>query len=115
MRTRSGSSIQPAWTSQATTPTPRASGPSFAAGIDYLIGEPDHVGLGIGTQAVRRFTRRPFAEWPDIEDVVVTPQTANLASCRVLEKAGYELTWTGVLDSDDPADAGVASLYVRHR
>lgn len=46
---------------------------------------------------------------------MAAPQTANRASCRVLEKAGYELEWTGLLQSDDPSDAGPAALYVRQR
>ncbi|MCC5954296.1 MAG: GNAT family N-acetyltransferase [Acidimicrobiia bacterium] len=86
-----------------------------AAGIDYLIGVLDHVGRGTGTRVIDGFTSRLFADWPDVDHVVVTPQQANVASCRVLEKAGYELCWTGELDSDDPADFGTAALYVRSR
>ena len=86
-----------------------------AAGIDYLIGDPEKVGRGTGTRAVQDFTELLFADYTDIEIIVVTPQQANRASCRVLEKAGYELRWSGRLDSDDPADSGTAALYVRHR
>ena len=93
------------------------SGLSFgaAAGIDYFIGEPLMVGRGIGTMAVDAFTDAVFSAYADVEEIVVTPQAANRASCRVLEKAGYELQWTGMLDSDDPSDAGPAALYVRTR
>lgn len=86
-----------------------------AAGIDYFIGEPDLVGRGIGTASIRAFTDLVFASYPDVDSIVVTPQAANEASCRVLAKAGYELAWTGLLDSDDPSDAGPAALYVRKR
>ena len=86
-----------------------------AAGIDYLIGAPERVGSGTGTRVVKRFTELLFTACPDVEHIVVAPQQANRASCRVLEKAGYELRWTGQLDSDDPADAGTAALYVRNR
>lgn len=86
-----------------------------AAGIDYLIGEPDLVGQGIGTAVVTAFTDEVFARYPDVDRIVASPQIANRASCRVLEKAGYELVWTGLLDSDDPSDAGPAALYVRDR
>jgi aminoglycoside 6'-N-acetyltransferase len=85
------------------------------AGIDYLIGVPEHVGRGIGTQLIQDFTELLFADYTDVEQVVVTPQHANGASCRVLEKAGYSLRWTGQLDSDDPTDSGTAALYVRDR
>jgi aminoglycoside 6'-N-acetyltransferase len=86
-----------------------------AAGIDYFIGERDLVGQGIGSAAIRAFTDFVFAAYPDVEGIVVTPQAANQASCRVLEKAGYELVWTGMLDSDDPSDSGLAALYLRTR
>ena len=88
---------------------------SGAAGIDYLIGVPGQVGKGIGTRVVQHFTELLFTHYPDVEHILVAPQQANRASCRVLEKAGYELRWTGQLDSDDPADAGTAALYVRNR
>ena len=61
------------------------------------------------------FTDFVFAADPDVERIVVTPQATNRASCRVLEKAGYDLVWTGMLDSDDPSDAGLAALCVRTR
>lgn len=86
-----------------------------ARGIDYAIGVPDLVGRGIGSAAVAAFSAQVFARYPEIDQIVVTPQQANRASCRVLEKAGYTLKWTGILDSDDPADAGIAALYVLDR
>ncbi|MEX2293477.1 MAG: GNAT family N-acetyltransferase [Acidimicrobiales bacterium] len=94
-----------------------ATGHSYAnaAGIDYFIGVRDAIGRGTGTQAVEDFTRLLFADYPDIEQVVVTPQLGNRASCRALEKSGYELMWTGRLESDDPSDAGTAALYVQRR
>ena len=86
-----------------------------AAGIDYLIGERHLAGQGIGSTVIGAFTDFVFAADPDVERIVVTPQAANRASCRVLEKVGYDLVWTGMLDSDDPSDAGLAALYVRTR
>ena len=86
-----------------------------AAGIDYFIGEPDLLGRGIGSAAVAAFTSMVFAEYEDVDSVVVTPQAANIPSCRVLEKAGYERRWVGMLDSEHPSDAGRAALYVRQR
>lgn len=97
--------------------TVAASGLTFSnpAGIDYLIGEAEHIGRGTGSRAIGRFTETLFADYPDVDMIVVTPQQANRASCRVLEKAGYKLEWAGLLDSDDPADVDTAALYVRHR
>lgn len=80
-----------------------------------MIGEPELIGMGIGSAAIAAFTRFVLSRYPDVGCIVVTPQAANAASCRVLEKAGYECKWTGMLDSDDPADAGPAALYVMDR
>lgn len=93
------------------------SGATFnaAAGIDYVIGVPNLVGRGIGSAAVDGFSAETFARYPGVEQIVVTPQAANRASCRVLEKAGYALKWTGRLDSSDPADSGPAAVYVLWR
>jgi len=84
-----------------------------AVGIDYLVGDPCLVGRGIGFAMVEAFTDLVFATYPDVDRIVVTPQAANRSSCRVLEKAGYELRWTGALPSDHPSDAGDAALYVK--
>lgn len=89
--------------------------PSQAAGIDYLIGDEQAIGRGVGTAMIRDFTDKLFAELDDIMLIAVTPQVGNAASCRVLEKAAYERRWVGVLNSDDPADAGQAALYVKWR
>lgn len=88
---------------------------SAAAGIDYMIGVRNLIGRGIGSAVVATFSADVFARHPDVGEIVVTPQAANRASCRVLEKAGYRLAWTGMLDSNDPSDAGPAALYVLDR
>lgn len=88
---------------------------SAFAGIDYLLGDVGALGRGIGTEMVRSFTARLFVELEDVTGVIATPQTANLASCRALASAGYELGWRGTLDSDDPSDRGEAALYIRLR
>lgn len=93
----------------------RAVGVPRAAGIDYLIGEPDIIGRGIGSQAIARFSPLVFDAYPDLEVIVAAPQHANRASCRALEKAGYTLTGVRQLDSDDPSDAGPAAIYVLRR
>jgi aminoglycoside 6'-N-acetyltransferase len=84
----------------------------IAAGIDYAIGVPELIGRGIGSAAVAAFSAGVFERYRDVERIVVTPQVANRASCRVLEKAGYALTWTGLVDSDDLSDSGPSALYI---
>lgn len=98
----------PAW-ERALTATGAAGG--VTAGIDYLIGDPGLTGRGYGTAAIALFTTMTFGRYPGAEAVVAVPQQANVASCRALERAGYQRWWEGMLDSDDPSDMGPAALY----
>ncbi len=86
-----------------------------AAGIDYLIGEPELCGRGYGTAAISMFTTLTFDRYPQADAVVAIPQQANVASWRTLERAGYRRWWAGRLESADPSDAGPAYLYGMHR
>jgi aminoglycoside 6'-N-acetyltransferase len=81
-----------------------------AAGIDYLIGEPDAVGRGIGSTAIAQFAAMVF-DWRPVDSIVVTVQQANTASWRSLEKAGFQRIWSGELDSPDPSDQGPEYAY----
>lgn len=56
------------------------------AGMDYLIGRPDLVGRGIGTQAIWLYARDIMT---DAAHVTADPIADNLASIRALEKAGF--------------------------
>lgn len=85
------------------------------AGLDYLVGEADLVGRGLGSAAIDAFTAGVFADWPDVARVVVAPQLGNRASCRALEKAGYRLAWHGMVDSEDASDTDESAVYVRER
>jgi aminoglycoside 6'-N-acetyltransferase len=87
---------------------------SAAAGIDYLIGEPDAVGRGIGSEMVRQMCEWIW-EWRPVAPIVVTVQQANAPSWRILEKAGFVRVWAGELDSPDPSDAGPEYAYVATR
>jgi hypothetical protein len=80
-----------------------------AAGIDYLIGEVDLTGKGLGSRTIRYFTAAALERYPELEAVVAAPQQENVASWKALENAGYERFWGGQLDSDDPADAGTSA------
>jgi len=93
----------------------RAIGIDRAAGIDYLIGgEPDR-GRGLGAAAIDAFTESVFRAYADVDVVVAAPQQANTASWRALERAGFARVGEGMLDSDDPADAGPSYVYARRR
>lgn len=59
-------------------------------GIDYLIGEPQLVGRGLGSAMIAQFVHdivRPL--YPEALGVVADPETANHASIRALQKAGF--------------------------
>jgi aminoglycoside 6'-N-acetyltransferase len=93
----------------------RAIGIAGAASIDYLLGATADRGRGLGPAAIAAFTDAVFDAYPDVPVVVAAPQQANTASWRALEKAGFTRVWEGMLDSDDPADAGPAYVYARAR
>jgi aminoglycoside 6'-N-acetyltransferase len=93
----------------------RAIGIEGAASIDYLLGQEADRGRGLGSAAIAAFTDDVFAAYPDVAVVVAAPQQANAASWRALERAGFARVWEGLLDSDDPADAGPAYVYARPR
>jgi RimJ/RimL family protein N-acetyltransferase len=86
-----------------------------AAGIDYLIGEANQRGRGVGSAAIASFTPRVFAWYSDVEVIVAAPQADNSASRRALEKAGFTLFEERQLDSDDPSDAGPSAIYALTR
>ncbi|HEY9714380.1 MAG TPA: GNAT family N-acetyltransferase [Chroococcales cyanobacterium] len=82
-----------------------------AAGIDYLIGEADCIGKGIGTRALSAVAEVVFDLYPDIEIVVADPQTGNTASWRALEKAGYERLDERTIKSEGAAGSGPCYIY----
>jgi len=90
-------------------------GMEAAAGIDYLIGEEELTGVGLGPRIITAFTALTLERYTDVESVVVAVQQANRASWRALEKAGYHRVFAGTIDSDDPSDEGPSYLYLRER
>jgi aminoglycoside 6'-N-acetyltransferase len=84
---------------------------SDASGIDYLIGDPDATGRGVGTATIAAMVALVFGR-PLAACIVVTVQQANVASWRALERAGFRRVWAGELDSPDPSDAGDEYVYV---
>ena len=59
------------------------------AELGYYIGEP-YWGIGLGTNAVTQVCKRIF-DTTDIIRIFAEPFAYNTASCRVLEKAGFQL------------------------
>jgi aminoglycoside 6'-N-acetyltransferase len=74
------------------------------AGIDYAIGEPGHVGGGVGTALIATLVRFVRSARPDC-GIMADPEAANMASRRVLEKNGFDLVAIKTMDvepTDDP-------------
>jgi len=86
-----------------------------AVGIDYLIGEPDATGRGIGAAMLRLFIDEIWTQYPEGPTIVVAVQQGNRGSWRVLEKIGFRRIWAGVLQSDDPSDQGPSYVYAMTR
>lgn len=80
-------------------------------GIDYLIGELDATGRGIGTEMIRLLTDRIWSRYPGAPAVVVAVNQNNIASWRALERSGFRRVWSGILESDDPSDQDPSHVY----
>ncbi len=86
-----------------------------AAGMDYLIGDEERTGRGLGPLILARFVEETWGRYPRATVIAVAMQQANRASWRAVERCGFERFWAGELDSDDPSDGGPSYLYVLHR
>lgn len=61
-----------------------------SAAFDYLIGEPDLVDQGIGTEMIRQFCSQILVNlYPDAPRFLASPDHRNARSIRVLEKLGF--------------------------
>ncbi len=69
-------------------------------GIDYLIGDPDRVGRGLGPRMITDFVATIWDRYPDSPEILAAVDAGNRRSWRSLEKAGFHRFWTGVLPSD---------------
>ncbi len=74
------------------------------ATIDYLVGEPDDTGRGIGTAMIRAFVDIVWPTYPDVTGLVVPVHVDNPASWSALRSAGFEHVATVDLEPDNPAD-----------
>jgi aminoglycoside 6'-N-acetyltransferase len=69
-------------------------------GIDYLIGEPDLIGKGLGTRMIAQFLTTVWERYAEAPAILAAVDVANRRSWRALEKSGFTRKWTGVLPSD---------------
>lgn len=61
--------------------------------LGYWLGRP-HWGRGIATSAARGMARWAFDQFPDLLRLEAQAAAANVASCAVLAKAGFQLEGT---------------------
>ncbi len=86
--------------------------PSDSFGIDYLVGDPDRTGQGLGPTMIRAFVDDSWDRYPGCGACVVAVHVDNRRSWRALERCGFQRDWIGRLDTDDPADDGPQAVYV---
>jgi aminoglycoside 6'-N-acetyltransferase len=89
-----------------------ALGHAGGIGIDYLIGEPDVVGRGVGRRLIAQFVDASWDRYRSADRIAVALQQDNIASWRVLEASGFRRVWEGDLMSSDPSDRGPSFIYV---
>jgi aminoglycoside 6'-N-acetyltransferase len=85
--------------------------PAGAMTVDYLIGDPDLVGHGLGPRIIRTVISRTWHEVPDTPAVLVAVAAANVASWRALEKAGLRRVGEGDMQPDNPVDDRLHYVY----
>ncbi|NUW44825.1 GNAT family N-acetyltransferase [Nonomuraea rhodomycinica] len=85
--------------------------PGGAMSIDYLIGEPELTGRGLGPAMIRAVVAATWADHPGATAVVVPVVAANRASWRALEKAGLRRVGEGELEPDNPVDDPAHYVY----
>jgi aminoglycoside 6'-N-acetyltransferase len=59
------------------------------AGADLLIGEPELIGVGLGSRVLAEFASRVVFADPEVRAVIGTVEEANRRSWRAFEKAGF--------------------------
>ena len=85
--------------------------PADAMTIDYLIGEPDQVGYGLGPCLIVSMVTRIWSDHPEATCVIVPVVAANRASWRALEKAAFRRVGQGSIKPDNPVDDPLHYLY----
>ena len=85
--------------------------PPGAVEIDYLVGEPELTGRGVGPRIIAFAVERTWADLPDAPCVLVPVVAANRPSWRALEKAGFRRVAEGDIEPDNPVDDPLHYVY----
>ena len=92
-----------------------ARGDAGGIGIDYLIGDEDLVGKGVGRRMISQFARACWNRYPSADQITVAIQQENVASWKAIEASGFRRVWSGDIESSDPSDRGPSFIYVNER
>jgi aminoglycoside 6'-N-acetyltransferase len=92
-----------------------ALGHAGGIGIDYLIGETDFTGRGVGRRLIARFVDVSWERYRSADQIAVALQQDNVASWKALETCGFRRVWEGDLVSSDPSDRGPSFIYIADR
>jgi aminoglycoside 6'-N-acetyltransferase len=85
--------------------------PHETMSIDYLIGDPQQVGRGFGTQMIQSIIQATWNDHPAAASVLIPVSAANRASWRALDKAGLHRVAEGDLEPDNPIDNRAHYIY----
>ena len=85
--------------------------PPGALSIDYLIGESQLRGRGLGARMISAFVTASLMSCREADDVIVPVSVGNIASWRALERAGFRRIAEGYLTPDNPRDSGDHYVY----
>jgi aminoglycoside 6'-N-acetyltransferase len=89
--------------------------PPDAMTIDYLVGDPDDVGHGLGSALVRALADDTLATHPTCGQLLVPVAAGNVASQRVLRKAGFVFVTVARVTPDNPVDPPEQRVHRRLR
>ncbi|MEV0246911.1 GNAT family N-acetyltransferase [Nocardia sp. NPDC050712] len=85
--------------------------PAEAVTVDYLIGDPGDIGVGLGPRMIQRMLAATWTDYPHAPAILIPVSAANRASWRALEKAGMHRVAEAEMAPDNPADDRAHYVY----
>jgi aminoglycoside 6'-N-acetyltransferase len=85
--------------------------PDGAVELDYLLGEPELRGRGLGSRVITAVVADTWTADPAAPAILVAVVAANTASWRALEKAGLRRVAEGPMEPDNPIDDPLHYVY----
>lgn len=85
--------------------------PDRAVELDYLIGDADQRGRGLGARMIAAAVDNTWSDYPSTTAVLVAVVAANIASWRAVEKAGIRRIAEGPMSPDNPVDDPLHYVY----